>query len=275
MENIMTQINIGVVGCGGRMGQSLIGAILDQKNVNLSGGTERHDSPVIGQKICHPETGSKTDLLITDNAENLFKISDIVIDFTCPTATVLHAGYAAKHNTIHIIGTTGMTAEDEKALVKAAKSVPIVYASNFSLGVNLLFYLTRKTAQMLDEDYDIEILEMHHRHKVDSPSGTALSLGKEAALGRHVKLDLVTDNVRDGITGERKRGNIGFAALRGGNIAGEHTVSFIGDNERIELSHKAGNRSIFARGAVKAALWATGQKAGIYNMFDVLGLPKE
>ncbi|MBL4894228.1 MAG: 4-hydroxy-tetrahydrodipicolinate reductase, partial [Emcibacter sp.] len=202
-------------------------------------------------------------------------ISDVIIDFTCPTATVLHAAYATKYGTVHITGTTGMTEEDEKSLHNAAKSVAVVYASNFSLGVNLLFYLTRQAAAMLDEDFDIEILEMHHRHKVDAPSGTALSLGHQAAAGRGVALDDVADRGRDGITGARKRGDIGFAVLRGGNVAGEHTVSFNADSERIELTHKAGDRAIFARGAVKAALWAAQQDAGLYDMFDVLGLPKD
>lgn len=275
MEKIMTQIKIGVVGCSGRMGQTLIGVILDQEKVMLCGGTERHDSPHMGQTIRHPVTGIDTGLVVTDNAEALFKNSDVVIDFTCPTATVLHANYAAKHGTAHIAGTTGMTTKDEKSLCAAAEKVAVVYASNFSLGVNLLFYLTRKAASMLDEDFDIEILEMHHRHKVDAPSGTALSLGHQAAKGRGVSLDHVADRGRDGITGERKRGDIGFAILRGGNVAGDHTVSFNAPDERIELSHKAGDRVIFARGAVRAALWATTREAGIYDMFDVLGLPKE
>ncbi|EDO25476.1 predicted protein [Nematostella vectensis] len=275
MEDIMTEIKVGIVGCGGRMGQALVGAVLDQEKTVLSGGTERHGSPYIGNIIRHPLTGVETSLAISDDAEKLFMVSDVVIDFTCPTATVLHAVYAAKYNTVHIAGTTGMTAEDEKALQEAAKSVPVVYASNFSLGVNLLFYLTQKAAQMLDEDFDIEILEMHHRHKVDAPSGTALSLGLQAAKGRGVDLNKVSDKARDGITGERKRGDIGFAVLRGGNVAGEHTVSFNANDERVELTHKAGDRAIFARGAVKAALWAVGKKPGLFDMFDVLGLPKD
>ncbi len=269
------EIKIGIVGCSGRMGQTLIGAVMDREDTSLSGGTERHDSPQIGQPMRHPVTARESDLAITTDAEALFRNSDVVIDFTCATATVLHAGFAAKHNTVHIVGTTGMTAEDELALQTAAKSVAVVYASNFSLGVNLLFYLTRVAATILDEEYDIEILEMHHRHKVDAPSGTALGLGRQAARGRDIDLEAVADRVRDGITGERKRGDIGFATLRGGNVAGEHTVSFNAPDERIELSHKAGDRIIFARGAVKAALWATLQKPGLYDMFDVLGLPRE
>ncbi len=271
----MTQVKIGIVGCGGRMGQTLVGAILDQEKAMLSGGTERQDSPHIGQYIHHPISGIQTDLKVTDNAEELFNISDVVIDFTCPTATVLHTSFATKYNCIHIVGTTGMTADDESALHRAAQSVAIVYASNFSLGVNLLFYLTEKAASMLDDDFDVEVLEMHHRHKVDAPSGTALGIGQAAAKGRGVDLEQVSDRGRDGITGARKRGDIGFAVLRGGNVAGEHTVSFNADNERIELTHKAGDRAIFARGAVKAALWAVKQEPDLYNMFDVLGLPKD
>ncbi|MFC7048505.1 4-hydroxy-tetrahydrodipicolinate reductase [Emcibacter nanhaiensis] len=270
----MSEIRIGIVGCGGRMGQALVREVLDSEQASLSGGTERHDSPLIGSPIRHPASGEDTGLKISDNAENLFKISDIVIDFTCPTATRLHCSYAEKYDTAHIVGTTGMTEEDERAVNTAAEFVPVIYASNFSLGVNLLFYLTRQAAHMLDEDFDIEILEMHHRHKVDAPSGTALSLGRAAAQGRGVNLDDVADKVRDGITGERRRGDIGFAVLRGGNVAGEHTVSFNAYDERVELTHKATDRAIFARGALKAALWAFGRQAGLYDMFDVLGLDK-
>ena len=268
-------LKIGIVGCGGRMGQALVGVVLDHPKARLSGGTEQQDSLRVGQTIRHPVTGADSGLVIGANAEQLFENSDIVIDFTCPTATAMHSGFAAKHGTVHIAGTTGMTPEDEKALHHAAKTVPVVYAANFSLGVNLLFYLTRKAASLLDDEYDIEILEMHHRHKVDAPSGTALGLGQQAARGRGVDLGQVSDRVRDGITGERKRGDIGFAVLRGGNVAGEHSVSFNAPDERIILSHKAGDRAIFARGAVKAALWAVDRPAGLYDMFDVLGLPKE
>jgi len=270
----MSLIKVGVVGCGGRMGQALVGQIMDHKDAELSGGTERHDSPLIGQDIRHPDTNISSNLSITDDAEALFEASDVVIDFTCPTATVLHASYAIKHQTTHIVGTTGMTPEDEDSLKAASGKVPVVYASNFSLGVNVLCYLTQQAAHLLDDNFDIEVLEMHHRHKVDAPSGTALSLGKAAAAGRGKNLDQVADWARHGITGEREKGNIGFAVLRGGNVAGEHTVSFNADDERLEVTHKAGNRVIFARGAVHAALWAVSQDAGLYDMFDVLGLPE-
>jgi len=271
----MTQIKIGVVGCGGRMGQALIKAILADDKACLSGGTERHDSPWIGSMIRHPDTGADLDLVISDDAEELFRLADAVVDFTCPTATILHSGYARKYATAHIIGTTGMSLDDEAILGDAAQTIPMVYASNYSLSVNLMFHLTRQAAQMLDEDFDIEICEMHHRHKVDAPSGTALALGQEAARGRGVNLDQVSDRARDGITGERKRGNIGFAVLRGGNVAGEHTVSFNAPDERLEITHKAGDRSIFARGAVKAALWVVDKPAGLYGMADILGLSKD
>nr|WP_210413961.1 4-hydroxy-tetrahydrodipicolinate reductase [Luteithermobacter gelatinilyticus] len=271
----MTDISVGVVGCGGRMGQALVREVLDNPRTVLSGGTERSDSPLIGKPLRHPATGEETILKITDDAEHLFKVSDVVIDFTCPTATNLHASFAARHKTAHVIGTTGLSEEDEAAIYQAAGTVPVVYASNFSFGVNLLFYLTRLAAGILDEDFDIEILEMHHRHKVDAPSGTALSLGKAAAAGRGVNLAEVSERARDGITGERGRGSIGFAVLRGGNVPGEHVVSFNADDERIELTHKAGDRAIFARGAVKAAIWALERGEGLYDMFDVLGLPKE
>lgn len=271
----MTQVKIGVVGCGGRMGVALVKAILSHDEARFSGGTERHDSALIGTAIRHPETGEDLGLVISDDAEELFRASDVVVDFTCPTATVLHSAYATKHATAHIVGTTGLSSGDEATLTECAKTIPVVYASNYSLSVNLMFYLTRQAARMLDEDFDIEICEMHHRHKVDAPSGTALSLGQEAAKGRNVDLDQVSDRGRDGITGERTRGHIGFAVLRGGNVAGEHTVSFNADDERLEITHKAGDRSIFARGAVKAALWVANKPAGLYGMADVLGLPQE
>ena len=264
---------IGVVGCGGRMGQALLKIINEHNDAILAGGTERHDSPLIGTALM-PNLAGYEDLLIHDNPELLFEQCDVVIDFTCPTATVLHLDYAKKYQTAHIIGTTGLSEEQEALIADTAKDIPLVYASNYSLSMNVMFCLTRQAASILDEDFDLEILEMHHRHKVDAPSGTALSLGKEAARGRNVDLNAVSDRVRDGITGERQRGDIGFAVLRGGNVAGEHTVSFNADNERFELTHKATDRSIFARGAVHAALWVTQQQNGQYDMFDVLNLPK-
>ena len=268
----MSQVKIGIIGCLGRMGKALIATVLDHEQTCLSGGTEMADNPAIGSTIKHPKTGEDTPVKITSDTEELIKSSDVVLDFTCPTATVIHAALAARHNTSMVIGTTGLSATDEDKLSVAAQSTSMIYASNYSAGVNLLFYLTREAARILDEDFDIEISEIHHRDKVDAPSGTALSLGKEAAKGRGKDLSYIMAENRDGITSAREKGTIGIASLRGGNIAGEHTISFNGDDERVELTHKAGSRIIFARGAVRAALWVHNQKPGLYDMFDVLGL---
>ena len=271
----MSRVKIGILGCLGRMGKALTAATLDHPGALLVGGTEMADNPKIGAKIIHPNTGVETNVTITADAKQLMEVSDVVLDFTCPTATLLHTAYAKKNKTPMVIGTTGLNADEEVKINNASCENALVYASNYSAGVNLLFYLTRKTASILDEDFDIEIFEMHHRDKIDAPSGTALSLGKEAAQGRGKDLDTIIDKARDGISEVRQKGNIGFASLRGGNVAGEHTVSFNADDERIELTHKAGDRAIFARGAVKAALWVNDKDAGLYDMFDVLGLNNE
>jgi 4-hydroxy-tetrahydrodipicolinate reductase len=198
--------------------------------------------------------------------------ADGIIDFTVPQATVDHAKLAAKAGIVHIIGTTGFSADDEAAIADAAKRAVIVKSGNMSLGVNLLAALVKRVAKTLDEDFDIEILEMHHNRKIDAPSGTALLLGRAAAAGRGVDLDKTSVRSRDGHTGARKAGDIGFATLRGGTVVGDHTVIFAGPAERIELGHRAEDRMIFARGAVKAALWANGKKPGLYSMADVLEL---
>lgn len=229
----------------------------------------------IGQFIKHPHTGEETTTKISSDTENIFKNSDVVFDFTCPTATVMHASLASKYGTKLVIGTTGLSSEDEKAIKLASEKTSIVYASNYSLGVNLLFYLTRKAASILGDDFDIEIHETHHRHKVDAPSGTALSLGREAATGRNKKLEDIKQDTYCGINQNRKKGTIGFSSSRGGNVAGDHVVSFMADDERVELAHKATNRSIFARGALQAAIWINNQQTGLYNMGDLLGLNDE
>ena len=198
--------------------------------------------------------------------------ADGIVDFTVPAATVAHAALAAQHKLVHIIGTTGLKPEDDAKIAAAAKTATIVKSGNMSMGVNLLAALVERVAKTLGDDFDIEILEMHHNKKVDAPSGTALLLGRAAAKGRSVDLDKRSARGRDGITGARKAGDIGFASLRGGSVVGEHTVMFAGPAERIELTHKAEDRMIFARGALRAALWAKGQKPGLYSMADVLGL---
>jgi len=259
-------MKIGIVGCGGRMGQMLVKAVDEAAAATLAGGTERPGNALVGG------TTGASGAPVHDNAAALFAAAEAVIDFTVPVATVAHAKLAAATGTALIVGTTGLTKDDEAALAEAAKVVPVVYAPNFSVGVNLLLGLTEKVAAILAEDYDIEIVEMHHRRKVDAPSGTALGLGRAAAKGRGVELEQVWCKARDGHPGARPKGEIGFATLRGGDVVGDHTVMFAADEERVELTHKAASRSVFAKGAVRAALWAKGQKPGLYSMRDVLGL---
>jgi 4-hydroxy-tetrahydrodipicolinate reductase len=209
---------------------------------------------------------------IIDNARELVAAVDAILDFTAPPASVEFAGLAARARIVHVLGTTGLSAADEQAIAAAAHQATIVKAGNMSLGVNLLVALTRTAARALDADFDVEIVEMHHKHKVDAPSGTALMLGAAAAEARNVSLPERSIRVRNGHTGARKRGDIGFAVLRGGDVVGEHTVVFAGEGERLELTHRATDRRIFARGAVKAALWARGKRPGLYSMTDVLGI---
>ncbi|NFV81681.1 4-hydroxy-tetrahydrodipicolinate reductase [Magnetospirillum aberrantis] len=259
-------MKIGIVGCGGRMGQMLVKAVEAAQGAVLAGGTERPGSSLVGG------TTGTTGAPVHDNAVALFAAADAVIDFTAPAATVAHAALAAETGTVLVVGTTGLSKEDEAMLVEAAKKVAVVYAPNFSVGVNLLMALTERAAAILGDDYDIEIVEMHHRRKVDAPSGTALGLGRAAAKGRAVELEQVWCKSRDGHTGARPKGEIGFATLRGGDVIGDHTVMFAAEEERVELTHKASTRAVFAKGAVRAALWAQGQKPGLYSMRDVLGL---
>lgn len=268
----MSRVKIGIIGCLGRMGKALTAETLNHNCAELCGATEMKENPAVGQYIRHPKTGEETAVRISCDAEELIKKADVVLDFTCPTATVMHASFACKHGTKLVVGTTGLSPSDEQDLKKSSMKTAIVYASNYSLGVNLLFHLTRKAAAVLGDDFDIEISETHHRDKIDAPSGTALSLGKEAAIGRGKKFDEIATAAHHGIGKARAKGEIGFASLRGGNIAGEHTVSFIADDEQIDLIHKAGNRRIFARGAIHAAIWICDKKSGLYDMGNVLGL---
>ena len=268
----MADMRLIVAGAGGRMGRTLVKAIADSKSFALAGALEDARSPLIGWDAGTlagtPENGVK----LSGDAGALLDKADGIIDFTAPVATVVFAALAAKLGKVHIIGTTGLSATDEAEIKNAAKSAVIVKSGNMSLGVNLLAALTRRVAKTLDDTFDIEILEMHHNQKVDAPSGTALMLGRAAAEGRGIDLDKRSVRARDGHTGARKPGDIGFAALRGGTVVGEHSVIFAGPAERIELVHKAEDRMIFARGALHAARWARAQKPGLYSMMDVLGL---
>jgi 4-hydroxy-tetrahydrodipicolinate reductase len=265
-------MNIGVVGCGGRMGRMLVQAILSADGVALAGGSEQPGHELIGRDVATLAGGSASGCRVEADPGPLFEASDAVIDFTSPSATALHAGLAARHGTALVVGTTGLGPEQNESLSAAAEAVPVVVGANMSVGVNLLLGLTRQVAAILGDDYDVEVVEMHHRHKVDAPSGTALALGQAAATGRGTSLDSVSQRVRDGQIGSRRSGTIGFATLRGGDVVGEHTVMFAGEGERIELTHRASSRVIFAQGAVRAARWTVGRPPGLYSMRQVLGL---
>ena len=239
---------IGILGSNGRMGRAIAAVIAESGGV-VAGGADQ---------------GDDYGLLAADN--------DVLVDFSSPAALSEHLAAAQAAGTAIVIGTTGLGPEHHAAIDDAARSIPVLQAANTSLGVNLLAHLVRETAARLGTDWDIEIVEMHHRHKVDAPSGTGLLLGNAAAAGRNVALADVAVRSRDGITGERPEGAIGFGVLRGGSVAGDHQVIFAGEGERIELGHRAESRAIFAQGAVKAALWLAGKPAGRYAITDVLGL---
>jgi 4-hydroxy-tetrahydrodipicolinate reductase len=267
----MAELRIGISGCAGRMGRMLIAEVAATPFCMLSGGADAAGSKELGKDIGELAGIGATGLMAGSDFASLLAASDVVIDFTTPAASVAHAGIAAQTGKALVIGTTGLDEHANAALAAAAKTAPILWAPNMSLGVNLLLGLVAQAAKLLNEDYDIEILEMHHRHKVDAPSGTALALGQAAARGRGVDLGAKSQRVRDGITGARKRGDIGFATLRGGDNPGEHRVLFAAEGEMIELAHRATSRQVFARGAVAAAQWLARQKPGFYGMKDVLG----
>jgi len=268
----MSTTRIGIAGCSGRMGQMLIREVLATPVTALAGGSERPDSAAVGKDIGTLIGGAALGTAVTGDAAALFAASDAVIDFTAPAATVAHAALAAATGKALVIGTTGLADADRAALARAAEKAPIVFAPNMSLGINLLLALVEQAAARLGSGFDIEVLELHHKHKVDAPSGTALALGEAAARGRNARLAEVAVRTRDGHTGARPAGAIGFAALRGGAAVGDHTVMFLGEAERIELTHRAESRRIYAQGAVRAASWLAGRKPGLYGMKDVLEL---
>lgn len=263
-------MKIGIIGCTGRMGKAIIEEIMINSQCEISGGAVRSGSEFVGMDVGTLAGVEPIGINATGSMEALFDASDAVIDFSNPIASMQAAHIASSRKKIHIIGTTGFSPENMETLQNLGKDNVIVWSANMSVGVNILLALTEQVASILDDSYDIEILEMHHCRKVDAPSGTALALGNSAAFGRKVSLESVEQRSRDGIAGARPRGEIGFATLRGGDVVGEHTVIFAGDGERIELTHKASNRKIFSRGAVKAALWGKGRKPGLYSMKDVL-----
>lgn len=268
----MSDMRLAVVGAAGRMGRMLVKTIVETEGCALVGASERPGSDAIGQDAGVRAGLPALGVAIVDDPRLAIDTAEAVIDFTTPEATKALAALCAERGVAHIVGTTGLSAEDFAVLRTAAEGCCIVQSGNMSLGVNLLAGLARQVARTLGPEFDVEIVEMHHRHKVDAPSGTALLLGEAAAQGRGIDLAERAVRARDGHTGPRNPGDIGFATLRGGSVVGEHTVIFAGAGERIELRHVAEDRSLFAAGAVKAALWARGRPPGFHSMADVLGL---
>ena len=268
----MADMRLIVVGAGGRMGRTLVKAVAETAGLRVAGAVEAAGSPLIGQDAGVLAGLAPLGIALTDDLKPLLGAADAIVDFTIPAASLFHAELAAQNKLVHVIGTTGFAPAEEASIAQAAKHAVIVKSGNMSLGVNLLAALVKRVAMTLDPEFDIEIVEMHHNKKIDALSGTALLLGRAAAAGRQVDLDQRSVRGRDGVTGARRPGDIGFAALRGGTVVGEHTVIFSGPAERVELAHKAEDRMIFARGALKAAQWARGRKPGLYSMADVLGL---
>ena len=268
----MAGTRIGVIGCAGRMGRMLIADIVASEGCELAGGAAKPGSAAVGQDLGEFAGVGRVGIAATADARQVLRDSDVAIDFTTPDATASHAPLAAELGRPIVIGTTGLSGEQEAAIRRAAERVPIVWAANTSLGINLLLGLVEQVAARLGPEWDIEIVEMHHRGKVDAPSGTALALGRTAAAARGAVFDEVAQRGRDGITGPRKAGAIGFAALRGGDNIGEHHVIFAGLGESLELTHRATNRAIYAKGAVRAARWLVTRPPGLYGMKEVLGL---
>lgn len=270
----MAELKIGIAGCAGRMGRMLLLEAAGNTGSCLAFGSVEAGSVDEGRDLGEIAGIDPVGIQASSDIESMFELCDAVIDFTAPAATVRHADLAAKTGTTLVIGTTGLTPDQADQIREAAKQTRVIWSANMSMGVNLLLALVEQVAATLDEAFDIEVLEMHHKHKVDAPSGTALALGQAAANGRGIDLESNACKVRDGHTGARDSGSIGFATLRGGDVIGDHTVMFAGPGERIELTHKASSREIYARGAVRGAIWAAGRAPGLYGMADVLGLGK-
>lgn len=268
----MTTLSLAVAGANGRMGRVLIEAIAATPGVSLASAFEPKGSSAVGQDSGMLATGRANGIVVSDDAEAAIAAADGLVDFTIPAASVAFAGLTARMGKVHVIGTTGFSTAEEAAIASAGTRARIVKSGNFSLGVNLLAALVKQASAALDEDFDIEVVEMHHNQKIDAPSGTALLLGEAAAAGRGVALTEAMESGRHGHMGKRRRGAIGFAALRGGTVVGEHTVILAGPTERLVLGHVAQDRGLFARGALKAALFARTRPPGVYSMADVLGL---
>ena len=268
----MSEMRLIVAGAGGRMGRALTRVISETSGAVLTGALEAPGSDLLGKDAGTLAGLPANGVLLSADLWSLSANADGILDFTVPAATIANVAIAAERRLVHVIGTTGLSSSDDAVIKSVTSRATVVKSGNMSLGVNLLAALVKRVAQSLDEGFDIEILEMHHRAKIDAPSGTALLLGGAAAEGRKIALDEHSARGRDGYTGARRSGDIGFASLRGGTVTGDHSVIFAGPYERIELSHRAEDRMIFAHGALKAAMWAHGKKPGLYSMADVLGL---
>jgi len=268
----MADMRLIVAGAGGRMGRTLVRVIDETPGAVLVGALEAPGSELLGKDAGVlaglPANGVKLSADLWSMSAN----ADGILDFTVPAATIANVAIAAERGLVHVIGTTGLSPSDDAVIRSVTDRAIVVKSGNMSLGVNLLAALVKRVAQSLDQSFDIEILELHHKQKIDAPSGTALMLGEAAAAGRKIALEQHSARGRDGLTGARRAGAIGFASLRGGTAAGDHSVIFAGPSERITLSHHAEDRALFAQGALKAALWAHGKKPGMYSMTDVLGL---
>ncbi|WP_301099412.1 4-hydroxy-tetrahydrodipicolinate reductase [Otariodibacter sp.] len=265
-------LRIGIVGAGGRMGRQLIQAVTQADGVELGAAFERKGSSLVGADAGELAGIGQIDVKVSDDLESQLNQFDLLIDFTRPEGTLAHIAICEAHHKAMVIGTTGFDDAGKQAIQSASKKIAIVFASNYSVGVNLVFKLLEKAAKVMGEYSDIEVIEAHHRHKVDAPSGTALSMGEHIAktLGRNLKTHGVF--AREGIIGERKRDEIGFSTIRAGDVVGEHSVWFADEGERVEISHKASSRMTFAKGAVRAAKWLKDKKAGLFDMTDVLDL---
>jgi len=268
----VTDMRLIVAGAGGRMGRALTRVISDTRGAVLAGALEAPGSELLGKDAGVLAGLPANGVLLSADLWTMSANADGILDFTVPGATIANVAIAAERGLVHVIGTTGLSASDDAVIKSVTSRAIVVKSGNMSLGINLLAALVKRVAQALDESFDIEILEMHHRAKIDAPSGTALMLGEAAASGRNIALGAHSARGRDGLTGARHDGDIGFASLRGGTVTGDHSVIFAGSMERIELTHRAEDRTMFAQGAVKAALWARGKKPGLYTMADVLGL---
>jgi len=268
----MTDMRLIVAGAGGRMGRALTRVISETTGAVLAGALEAPGSELLGKDAGVLAGLPANGVLLSADLWTMSANADGILDFTVPGATIANVAIAAERGLVHVIGTTGLSASDDAVITSVTSRAIVVKSGNMSLGINLLAALVKRVAQALDESFDIEILEMHHRAKIDAPSGTALMLGEAGASGRNIALGAHSARGRDGLTGARHDGDIGFASLRGGTVTGDHSVIFAGSMERIELTHRAEDRTMFAQGAVKAALWARGKKPGLYTMADVLGL---